>query len=187
MIPIATPNQLSPFDLHVQEWLNTAHPLTAPAFHGKVVMVEAFQMLCPGCVSHALPQAQRVHRLFAGSDFVVIGLHTVFEHHRAQGQTEVLKAFVHEYSLTFPIAIDEPSSDDPLPQTMRAYGLQGTPSLLLFDREGQLVINKFGAIDDLTLGSAIATLIAQKPEPAPSPQPPRADPSFCDDQGCPIP
>ncbi len=148
-------------DLHVQEWVNTPDPLMAPECDGKVVMIEAFQLLCPGCVSHALPQAQRVHTLFTGTDLVVIGLHCVFEHHAAQGRTEVLKAFLHEYRLTFPIAIDAPSPDDSIPQTMRAYGLRGTPSLLLFDRQGQLILHRFGAVDDLSLGATIATELAR--------------------------
>ncbi len=148
-------------DLHVREWVNTPDPLTAPECEGKVVMIEAFQLLCPGCVSHALPQAQRVHTLFDGTDLVVIGLHSVFEHHAAQGRTEVLKAFLHEYRLTFPIAIDAPSPDDSIPQTMRAYGLRGTPSLLLFGRQGQLILHRFGAVDDLSLGATIATELAR--------------------------
>lgn len=32
-------------------------------------------MLCPGCVSHGLPQAQRILSTF-GDDVVVLGLHT---------------------------------------------------------------------------------------------------------------
>jgi hypothetical protein len=44
---------------------------------------------------------------------------------------------------------------------MRAYGLQGTPSLLLIDRLGFLRRHSFGAEEDLTLGAAIATLVAE--------------------------
>jgi len=51
---------------------------------------------------------------------------------------------------------------DPLPVTMRAYGLRGTPSLLLIDRNGDLRRHAFGTEDDLTLGAAIATLIAER-------------------------
>ena len=37
-------------------------------------MIEAFQMLCPGCVSHGLPQAQRIQHAF-GDAVAVLGLH----------------------------------------------------------------------------------------------------------------
>ncbi len=147
----------------VQEWLNCQPDFGVASLTGRVVVVEAFQMLCPGCVSRALPQAQRVHDQFAGDDVVVVGLHTVFEHHGAQGQTEVLKAFLHENRITFPIAVDEPTppnrSPHPIPYTMHTYDLQGTPTLLLFDRQGTLRLHHFGSIDDLALGFAIATLI----------------------------
>ena len=75
---------------------------------GKVVALHTFQMLCPGCVSHGLPQAAKLAHFFQQDDLVVIGLHTVFEHHEAM-QLESLKAFVHEYRLHFPIAVDAPS------------------------------------------------------------------------------
>jgi thiol-disulfide isomerase/thioredoxin len=170
--------------LQVSEWLNTPSPLAKEHWAGKVVMVEAFQMLCPGCVNHSLPQAKRVQALFADSDLVVIGLHTVFEHHNAQGQTEVLKAFLHEYRITFPIAIDAPSEHDPLPQTMRAYDMQGTPSLLLFDRDGELVVHHFGAIDDLSLGATIANTLCGPSKPTSELQTRTGSSSSCESGGC---
>jgi thiol-disulfide isomerase/thioredoxin len=148
-------------ELEVSEWLNTSQPLSLAALRGQVVVIEAFQMLCPGCVAHGLPQAQRVQRVFGG-DLVVLGLHTVFEHHAAMTPT-ALEAFLHEYRVTFPVGVDAPG-EGPIPITMQRYGLRGTPSLLLVDRSGRLRANVFGAIDDLSLGAALARLID---EPAP--------------------
>lgn len=70
-------------ELAVSQWFNTPDPISLTALRGKVIVIEAFQMLCPGCVSHGLPQAQRIHDLFPREDVVVLGLHTVFEHHAA--------------------------------------------------------------------------------------------------------
>ena len=72
-------------ELQTTDWLNTDNPITLEALRGKIVLIEAFQMLCPGCVSHALPQAMRVRQTFSPDEVAVIGLHTVFEHHAAQG------------------------------------------------------------------------------------------------------
>ena len=119
------------------EWLNTPEPLTLDALRGRVVAVECFQMLCPGCVSHGLPQAQRIAQTFGTQDVVVIGLHCVFEHHAAQGPVS-LAAFLHEYRIRFPVAVDLAGSNGPLPQTMARYELEGTPTLLLIDRAGRL-------------------------------------------------
>ncbi len=47
-------------ELEVTTWLNTHGPLSLAALRGKVVVVYAFQMLCPGCVSHGIPQAKNI-------------------------------------------------------------------------------------------------------------------------------
>jgi hypothetical protein len=144
------------------EWFNTDAALTLAELRGRVVVLHAFQMLCPGCVQHGLPQAQRIHAAFAREDVAVVGLHTVFEHHEAMTPV-ALRAFLHEWRIGFPVGVDRPSGDarNPIPQTMRAYGLQGTPSLLLIDRHGLLRRHSFGAEDDVTVGAAIATLVAE--------------------------
>jgi hypothetical protein len=73
---------------------------------------------------------------------------------------DALKAFVHEYRWTFPIGIDRAGTGS-IPVTMRDYGLQGTPSLVLLDRQGHVRLHHFGQIDDLVLGGAIGRLLAE--------------------------
>ena len=141
----------------ISEWLNSPQPLSLAALRGRVVALHAFQMLCPGCVAHALPQVQRVRAVFAAQDVAVLGLHCVFEHHAAMTPV-ALRAFAHEYRLDYPIGIDQADPPQPVPLTMQAYGLRGTPSLLLFDRQGRLRLNHFGQIEDLALGALLAQL-----------------------------
>jgi hypothetical protein len=148
--------------LHTTAWLNTPKPLDLAALRGKVVVVHAFQMLCPGCVSHGIPQTQRIRDIFPEEDVAVIGLHTVFEHHDVM-TPRALEAFIHEYRLNFPVAVDEPVPGHPVPRTMQHYALKGTPSLLLFDREGRLRLNHFGRLDDMVVGQLIGQLMADKP------------------------
>jgi hypothetical protein len=145
-----------------REWFNAPRGLRLADLRGRVVVLHAFQMLCPGCVQHGLPQAQRVHAAFAPEDVAVIGLHTVFEHHAAMPPV-ALAAFLHEWRIGFSVGVGAPSGaeSDPIPKTMRAYGLQGTPSLLLIDRQGFLRRHSFGAEDDISVGAAIATLVAE--------------------------
>jgi peroxiredoxin len=144
------------------QWFNSDEPLSLVGLRGRVVLLHAFQMLCPGCVHHGLPQAQRVHAAFAAAGVAVIGLHTVFEHHAAMTPVS-LQAFLHEYRVRFPVGVDTPSTDprDPIPLTMRAYGMQGTPTLALIDRQGHLRQHAFGTVEDLVLGAAIAALVAE--------------------------
>jgi peroxiredoxin len=105
-------------ELEISHWLNTDSPISLANLRGKVVVVEAFQMLCPGCVSHGLPQATRIAQTFSNNDVVVLGLHAVFEHHEAQGSKAALAAFLHEYRITFPVGIDKQSEHGNIPKTM---------------------------------------------------------------------
>ena len=144
--------------LQVSQWINTPQPLDLASLRGRVVAVFAFQMLCPACVAHSMPQALRLREAFDPEEVVVLGLHTVFEHHEAMTPV-ALRAFAHEYRLGFPIGVDQPAPDgDPVPLTMRTYGLQGTPSLLLIDPRGRLRLNHFGHLPDLQLGATVARL-----------------------------
>ena len=141
-------------------WFNTHEPLSLQALRGRVIVLHTFQMLCPGCAIHALPQAQRVHEHFDARDVAVVGLHTVFEHHEVMG-SNALAAFLHEYRYRFPVGVDQARPGESTPYTMAAYGLRGTPSLVLIDRAGRLRDHHFGRIEDLALGARITALVAE--------------------------
>ncbi len=147
-------------ELSVSEWLNEAAPLTLAGLRGRPVLLHAFQMLCPGCVSHGTPQTQRAHDMFKNTDLQVIGLHTVFEHHEAMKPVS-LKAFVHENKLTFPIGVDTPGEDTPIPVTMASYGMRGTPTMILIRRNGTVYHHGFGQQDDMAVGAMIASVLSE--------------------------
>lgn len=149
-------------ELAVQTWFNTDRPLHLSALRGRVVVLVAFQVLCPISVTSGIPQAQRIHETFEPKDVAVIGLHATFEHHDAYAGP-VLKAFIQEYRLKFPIALDSASAAGPIPQTMDRYKMRGTPSLVLIDRNGLIRKHAFGAADDLSLGAQIGALTQESP------------------------
>jgi thiol-disulfide isomerase/thioredoxin len=143
------------------EWLNTPTPLTLESLRGRVVFLHAFQMLCPGCVMRGIPQAQRVAELFVGAPLIVVGLHTVFEHHDAM-KVESLRAFLQEYRVRFPVGVDAPDPDGrSIPQTMNAYSMQGTPTTVLIDARGVRRRQYLGVHDDLLLGAELQTLLLE--------------------------
>lgn len=144
----------------VRRWFNADTDVTVPALAGRVVVLHAFQMLCPGCVSHGLPQAQRVAKTMSDDDVAVIGLHTVFEHHDAMRDVS-LEAFLHEYRIDFPVGVDQHDGSNRLPLTMQRYRFQGTPSLVLLDQRGYVRSHVFGRIDDLQLGSMLGSLVEE--------------------------
>jgi peroxiredoxin len=148
-------------ELRTQLWFNTDRPVLLSALRGQVVVLVAFQVLCPISIGVGIPQAQRIYETFEPADVAVIGLHATFEHHDAFSPA-VLKAFIHEYRLKFPIAVDHPSANGPIPQTMDIYNMRGTPSLLLIDRNGMVRKHAFGAVDDLRIGAEIGALVQDR-------------------------
>lgn len=156
------PNYVDAPELAVSRWFNTDGNPTLAELRGEVVVIEAFQMLCSGCVSHGIPQAQRIQQTF-GDDVTVLGLHCVFEHHDAMTPVS-LEAFLYEYRITFPVGVDDYQNDDcqngaGLPVTMARYQLRGTPSLIAVDRSGRIRVHAFGQVDDLAVGATLARLI----------------------------
>ncbi len=172
-------------ELQTIHWLNAEGPITLDSLRGRVVMIEAFQMLCPGCVSHGLPQARRVAETFSSDDVCVLGLHTVFEHHAVQGTAEALEAFLHEYKITFPVGIDAPSGTGGPPKTMTAFNMRGTPTLLLLDRKGRIRKKHFGREQDMVIGAEIMALVCE--ERSSDSQIAGTDDDHCNEDGCVLP
>ena len=67
----------------------------------------------------------------------------------------------HGFRIPFPVAVDRASADGPIPQTMHAYAMQGTPTSLLIDRAGRLRKKVFGVESDRQMVADIDTLIAE--------------------------
>ena len=160
-----TAHQMPAPELDTTAWLNTPAPLKLSELKGRVVVIHAFQMLCPGCVAEGIPQASSIHRLFAEKGVQVIGLHTVFEHHEVMN-LNALTAFVGEYRLPFPVAVDTPSTTGAIPLTMEKYQMRGTPTLIVIDQKGHMRLNHFGRISDMQVGSLIGGLLAEGSQPS---------------------
>ncbi|NVO58517.1 redoxin domain-containing protein [Rhodobacteraceae bacterium B1Z28] len=146
-------------ELQVSQWFNTTNDISLKGLAGKVIALEVFQMLCPGCVRHGLPLAQKIATTFPQEKVAVLGLHSVFEHHNAMTPVS-LQAFLHEYQIDFPVGVDEAGKGN-IPKTMEAFQLRGTPSLLLFDTAGRLRAHHLGNLSELALGAEIATLLSE--------------------------
>lgn len=147
-------------ELDVVEWINTPRPVRLADLRGRVVVLHAFQMLCPGCVMYGIPQAERIVRAFPAKDVAVLGLHTVFEHHDVMTPA-ALRAFASEYRISMPIGIDRPAEQGSVPRTMRMLQLRGTPSLVLIDRTGRIRHQHLGQVEDLRVGAEIGALLAE--------------------------
>jgi len=132
--------------LTVQEWLNSPEGYNLDVKAPRVKVIHAFQMLCPGCVYHGIPQTIELYERLKDHNVDVVGLHTVFENHHAMGP-DSLKVFIKEFRLPFPVGIDQHVDGKWMPETMKAYDLQGTPSTIVIDQQGEIRVKHFGIID----------------------------------------
>lgn len=114
-------------DLHVAQWVQGG-PVNISTLRGQVVLVEVFQVNCPGCFVHALPEALRLYQTYRDKGLTVIGLATAFEDFdkntlanlerlitageltgdplQQLGQAGLLAGGRLDYSLPFPIGMD---------------------------------------------------------------------------------
>ncbi len=65
-------------DIQVEKWVQ-GEPANFSTLAGRVVLVEVFQVNCPGCFVHALPQVLHLHQTYHDQGLTVIGLATAFE------------------------------------------------------------------------------------------------------------
>ena len=151
-------NPESPPEIEASRWYN-GDKTSLKGLKGKVVVVPIFQILCPGSVKYGLPQAMRLKQAFRASEVAVVGLHMAFERFEEQSPDKV-EDFLKQNRIDIPIAYDKPNGSD-LPATMRAYELQGTPALLIFDRQGRVRRHYIGAVDDLRIGAEIMALLME--------------------------
>ncbi|MGD8803508.1 MAG: redoxin domain-containing protein, partial [Gammaproteobacteria bacterium] len=114
-------------DIQVETWVQGG-PVNISTLSGQVVLVEVFQVNCPGCFLHALPEALHLHQTYQDKGLAVIGLATAFEDFdrnnlanlellvtageltgeplRQLGKAGLLDGSRLDYSLPFPIGMD---------------------------------------------------------------------------------
>ncbi len=125
-------------DITVEAWVQGG-PNTLSELADSVVLVEVFQVNCPGCFLYALPKAIQLHEHYRDKGLKIIGLATAFEDydkntlenlHRLVESGEVigetLKALTHqgmltdgklEWRLPFPVGMDRVQPEtEPLTQ-----------------------------------------------------------------------
>lgn len=147
-------------DWIVEKCFNTDQNISLKDKLGQVIYMPVFQMLCPGCVYYCIPQALKIYQQFKDKNLAVLGLHSVFENHEAM-KPLALKVFIKEWRIPFPVAVDLRKEGEWSPETMKAYGFQGTPSVVLIDSKGRLRLNRFGHIEDDKLIPMIKELLEE--------------------------
>jgi AhpC/TSA family len=62
----------------VSDWVQ-GEPTNFDQLTGRVVLLEVFQVNCPGCFLYALPQAIDLHQRYSSEGLSVLGIATAFE------------------------------------------------------------------------------------------------------------
>ncbi len=145
----------------ISEWINGPES-TLAELRGKVVVIEFFQLWCPGCNRFSIPLMKHWNDRFAESirrgRLVLISIHTVFEGHDYQNAVR-LKTFVKEKSIHHLVGIDAHQHGDHTPETMKRYQTRGTPEMAVIDRSGHIRFQRFGGFNPTPVEQLIRRLL----------------------------
>lgn len=144
--------------LEVDQWFNAD---TDARVRGQVTVVLFFQMLCKDATACSLPQLERIHAQFARAALNVLAVHAVHERH-AQMTPPALQRFLFKSGYRFPVCVDRPCTQWPLPKTMSNLQVRRTPSLVIFDGQGRERYRHVGLVSDLVVGADVAWLLAEQ-------------------------
>ena len=147
----------------VSEWLN-GPPTSVKALRGRVVIVDFFQLWCPGCNTFSIPLIKHWEQVFADEiatgNLSVVSIHTVFEGHDYQNPTR-LKSFLKRKAIHHRVGIDRHKDGAFLPETMRAYRTRGTPEMAFIDKMGMVRFQQFGGFKVKPAEQLIRRMLAE--------------------------
>ncbi len=145
----------------ISEWINCGE-LTLAGLRGKVVIIDFFQLWCPGCNKFSGPLMEKWNRQYGDrQDIQLVGIHTVFEGH-SQQTPKRLRQYVKEKNITYPVGIDDNVSNQRLPETMILYQTHGTPEMAIIDKKGTIRFQHFGSFNPVIVEKLINTLLNEK-------------------------
>ena len=159
-LPVGSPAP----DWEIAEWINS-DPVQLSDLRGQVVVIDFFQLWCPGCKSFSIPLTLKWEKEFAeeiaNDKMKIVSIHTVFEGHQHQ-TVERLKKFVAERGFGHPVGHDlhDNSISERLPITMIKYATRGTPEIAIVDKEGRIAFQKIGFFDPEEKAALIRRLLA---------------------------
>ena len=156
-------NHFSLSDITVGTWVQGG-PLSLNALIGSAVLVEIFQVNCPGCFLYSLPKAIELHETYKEKGLVIIGLATAFEDYHKNtienlqrlvttGEVvgETLQALTErgmlidgklEWHLPFPVGMDRivPNTEPATPERVKSYAQECLPNFDDFTDERKQAI-----------------------------------------------
>ncbi|MCR4289971.1 MAG: TlpA family protein disulfide reductase [Candidatus Scalindua sp.] len=145
----------------ISEWINS-EGFTLSDMRGKVVIIDFFQLWCPGCNKFSVPLMEKWEQQYGGrKDIQLVGIHTVFEGH-SQQTPKRLRQYVKEKNITYPVGVDDQVANQRLPETMIRYHTRGTPEMAIIDKKGNIRFQHFGRFNPGVAEKFIDTLLKEE-------------------------
>ncbi len=165
----ATPRKAPAWD--IAEWINGPGP-NLDELRGQVVVIDFFQMWCPGCKRFSIPLMEHWEKTVftdevARGRLVFLSIHTVFEGHAYQTPAR-LRRFIREKGITHPVGIDRHAPGERVPETMARYNTMGTPEMAIIGKTGRIRFQRFGVFDPAEGERLIRTLLEEPTEAEPA-------------------
>ncbi len=133
----------------ISEWVKGPE-LKLSEQRGKVVVIDFFQLWCPGCNRFSIPLMAKWEKQFAPEiemgKLVLVSIHTVFEGHSFQTNKR-LREFIKEKNFKHPVGVDYNAPGRRIPETMIRYKTRGTPEVAIIDKNGRLRFQGFGSFN----------------------------------------
>jgi len=153
--PVATVNRPAPEFSGVENWFNSA-PLAMHDLRGRVVLVDFWTYSCVNCL-RTVPHVVHLHETYADTGLVVVGVHTpefAFEH-----DADNVRAAIGRLGIRYPVAQDNDHA------TWRAYDNSAWPAQYLVDRNGTIVLTRFGEGHEQEIEGRIRDLLGAASAP----------------------
>jgi peroxiredoxin len=95
------------------------------------VVAAFFKISCPVC-QFALPFLERIHKAYGNRNVTIVGI--------SENDKKGTAAFVKEYSLTFPVLLDDTRTYP----VSNAYGLTNVPTIFWIAPDGEIEVSSVG-------------------------------------------
>jgi peroxiredoxin len=118
------------------------------------VLAAFFKVSCPVC-QYTFPFLERIYKAYGGKNVTIVGI--------SQNEKKDTAAFTKEYSVTFPILLD----DTNIYPVSNAYGLTNVPTIFWIASDGEIEISSVGwdrkEIEEMNRKAGTMTGDAPKP------------------------
>jgi thiol-disulfide isomerase/thioredoxin/sugar lactone lactonase YvrE len=131
--PFQRQEKLPPWPQNVV-WVNTAGPIELHDLRGKFVLLDFWCYCCINCM-HILPELHKLEQAYP-KNLVVIGVHSA--KFSTEQQTPNIVAAIQRYKIAHPVI------NDARHELWDLFGVQGWPTLVLIDPEGNVVSSASG-------------------------------------------